>query len=248
MASSRNKTTRVDDELHAPDVAMAGWKRAGPPQIPANQRRFKGWGNDTGLPVGEAGLHAEEETCRPSYRNGQSEVQDELSVIGMGTELGTGSIEKGMEAVVTRKRLGELTRKYNDLKARHKDLWQMGIKSAERNFNDLKGQTEQNMAASNKLVAQLKSELTAQSTLVDQTAHRLECSQTSGEGLQAEINKLIKSLSDARAEVAMLSAKLGASKNFEASATDADSVAKANATVSEATTQLAAFKLVEMGR
>lgn len=42
-----------------------------------------------------------------------------------------------------RRRLGELTKKYEVLEARHKDLQEIGVKAAERNFDRLKRQADE---------------------------------------------------------------------------------------------------------
>ncbi|EFY86092.1 chromosome segregation protein (Pcs1), putative [Metarhizium acridum CQMa 102] len=51
-----------------------------------------------------------------------------------------------MDEVATRRRLGELTKKYDSLKARHNDLREVGMIAAERNFERLKKQSEENTA------------------------------------------------------------------------------------------------------
>lgn len=50
--------------------------------------------------------------------------------------------EQDVTETSLRRRLGELTRKYENLEARHKDLRELGIKDAERNYERLRKQTE----------------------------------------------------------------------------------------------------------
>lgn len=46
----------------------------------------------------------------------------------------------------TRRRLGELSKKYDNLETRHNELREVGVKAAERNFERLKRQSEENTA------------------------------------------------------------------------------------------------------
>lgn len=48
--------------------------------------------------------------------------------------------------VALRRRLGELTRKYESLESRHRDLREVGVREAERNFDRLRKQAEENTA------------------------------------------------------------------------------------------------------
>ncbi|KAG8419211.1 hypothetical protein J3458_004108 [Metarhizium acridum] len=126
-----------------------------------------------------------------------------------------------MDEVATRRRLGELTKKYDSLKARYNDLREVGMIAAERNFERLKKQSEENTAASNKLIQSLKEELNAQSALVkqgEQVRQHLERSETNVCDLESKICGLEASLSNARSEIKSLSAKLSASRAAEASA------------------------------
>uniref|UniRef100_L2FFX2 Chromosome segregation protein n=1 Tax=Colletotrichum fructicola (strain Nara gc5) TaxID=1213859 RepID=L2FFX2_COLFN len=107
-----------------------------------------------------------------------------------------------------RRRLGEANRKYESLELKYRDLRDIGIKAAERNFDNLKKESEER-ANSN-----LKADLAAQRALVkegQQDRKKLE-------GLEAKVAELTASLSEARQEVKTLSTKLAASRSAEATA------------------------------
>ncbi|KAJ0324808.1 hypothetical protein Brms1b_001035 [Colletotrichum noveboracense] len=110
-----------------------------------------------------------------------------------------------------RRRLGEANRKYESLELKYRDLRDIGIKAAERNFDNLKKESEER-ANSN-----LKADLAAQRALVkegQQDRKKLE-------GLEAKVAELTASLSEARQELKTLSTKLAASRSAEAAATAA---------------------------
>lgn len=53
----------------------------------------------------------------------------------------------GAEEASIRRRLGDLTTKYENLKTRHRDLREVGLKAAERNYDRLKATAEDNAAS-----------------------------------------------------------------------------------------------------
>ncbi|KAH7244611.1 hypothetical protein FSOLCH5_012009 [Fusarium solani] len=115
--------------------------------------------------------------------------------------------------VSLRRRLGELSKKYENLDMRHRDLREVGVKEAERNFERLKKQAEERTAAANQLIAELKAELAAQTALAkegEQLRQQLEESEAKAEDLEATIEELTGSLSEAKSEIKTLSTKLAA--------------------------------------
>ncbi|RSM08038.1 hypothetical protein CDV31_008341 [Fusarium ambrosium] len=115
--------------------------------------------------------------------------------------------------VSLRRRLGELSKKYESLDMRHRDLREVGVKEAERNFERLKKQAEERTAAANQLIAELKAELAAQTALAkegEQLRQQLEESEAKAEDLEATIEELNGSLSEAKSEIKTLSTKLAA--------------------------------------
>ncbi|EQK98460.1 chromosome segregation protein [Ophiocordyceps sinensis CO18] len=145
-------------------------------------------------------------------------VFDELLAADLGMKLEDATARNSFENILVRRRFGDLTKRYGNLEMRYRDLREVGVKAAERNFNCLRKQAEENIAASNKLISQLKEDVAAQAELVEQgqdLKHRLERSEANGNSLQTEIDGLITSLSEARSEITTLSAKLAASRNSE---------------------------------
>ncbi|KAF9766485.1 hypothetical protein IL306_001109 [Fusarium sp. DS 682] len=115
--------------------------------------------------------------------------------------------------VALRRRLGELTKKYDALEMRHQDLREVGVREAERNFERLKKQAEERTAAATQLISELKAELAAQTALAkegDELRKQLEASEAKTGNLEGTIDKLNHSLSEAEAEIKTLSTKLAA--------------------------------------
>ncbi|KAK7415608.1 hypothetical protein QQX98_005752 [Neonectria punicea] len=135
--------------------------------------------------------------------------------------------------VSLRRRLGDLTKKYDNLEMRHRDLREVGIKEAERNFDRLRKQAEERTAAANKLIAELRQELAAQTTLakeVDQLRKELDASETKVESLESAVEMLNDSLSKAQSETKTISTKLAAFRAGEANARVPGSALKAGLT------------------
>ncbi|TWU75573.1 hypothetical protein ED733_006430 [Metarhizium rileyi] len=138
-----------------------------------------------------------------------------------------------IDNISARRQLGDLKRKYDSLKTRHSELREMGVNAAERNFERLKRQSDENTIASNKLIQSLREELRAQSALAKQgkeVRQQLERSETSVRDLEREIDHLTASLSDARSEIKSLSAKLAASRVAEANVKSTGTALKHGAT------------------
>ncbi|KAF4340362.1 chromosome segregation pcs1 [Fusarium beomiforme] len=115
--------------------------------------------------------------------------------------------------VTLRRRLGELTKKYEALEARHLDLREVGVREAERNFERLKKQAEERTAAATQLISELKAELSEQTALAkegEELRKQLEASEAKTGNLEGTIDNLNHSLSEAEAEIKTLSTKLAA--------------------------------------
>ncbi|KAH7133464.1 chromosome segregation protein Csm1/Pcs1-domain-containing protein [Dactylonectria macrodidyma] len=135
--------------------------------------------------------------------------------------------------VSLRRRLGDLTKKYESLEMRHRDLREVGVKEAERNFDRLRKQAEERATAANKLIAELKKEIAAHSTLakqVDGLQKTLEASDAKVETLENTIETLNASLAAARSETKTISTKLAAFRAGEANVKVPGSTLKAGAT------------------
>ncbi|KAF4446477.1 Chromosome segregation protein pcs1 [Fusarium austroafricanum] len=119
-----------------------------------------------------------------------------------------------------RRRLEELAKKYEGLEMRHRDLREVGVREAERNFDRLKKQAEERTAvAATKLIAELKAELAAQTALAkegEELRKQLEASEVKTENLEGTVESLNKSLSEAETEIKTLSTKLAAVRSSNA--------------------------------
>ncbi|CAK7222401.1 hypothetical protein SCUCBS95973_004825 [Sporothrix curviconia] len=118
-----------------------------------------------------------------------------------------------------RRRLGELTKKYDALETRYRDLKEIGVKEAERNFDRLKKQGEDRAKVSNDLIASLKAELAAfreQARDGAKAKRDLEASEARAADLQAQVGELKKALDDAKAASKTLSTKLAAVREVPA--------------------------------
>lgn len=73
------------------------------------------------------------------------EDEDRNSVTGTAEPLESWS-SYGTSDAALRRRLGELTKKYEALEMRHRDLREVGVREAERNFDRLKKQAEERTA------------------------------------------------------------------------------------------------------
>ncbi|KAF5025183.1 hypothetical protein F66182_2759 [Fusarium sp. NRRL 66182] len=132
--------------------------------------------------------------------------------------------------VSLRRRLGELTKKYEALEMRHRDLNEVGVREAERNFARLKKQAEERTAAATQLIAELKAELAAQTALAregEELRKQLEASEAKTESLEDTIQGLNSSLSEAKTEIKTLSTKLAAVRSGDANSRAPGSAIKA---------------------
>ncbi|KAK3991354.1 chromosome segregation protein Csm1/Pcs1-domain-containing protein [Cladorrhinum sp. PSN332] len=120
-----------------------------------------------------------------------------------------------------RRRLGELTAKNESLETKYRDLREIGVKEAERNFDRFKKQTEDKSKLAETLITSLKSELAAQQEASKEIARLqslLAQSETLATNLQAKVTSLSTALSDSKTEIKALNMKLTASRNAEAAA------------------------------
>ncbi|KAH6856455.1 chromosome segregation protein Csm1/Pcs1-domain-containing protein [Chaetomium sp. MPI-CAGE-AT-0009] len=135
------------------------------------------------------------------------------------------SPEKGDPAL--RRRLGEMTQKYESLEHKYRDLKEVAVREAERNFDKLKKQSEEKSKAADQLIATLKAELSAakgSSKSIQQLKKQLEESEAKADGLQAKFNELTTSLTESKSEIRSLNLKLAASRSAEAAANAAAKV------------------------
>ncbi|OAA39905.1 chromosome segregation protein [Beauveria brongniartii RCEF 3172] len=122
---------------------------------------------------------------------------------------------------VLERRLREMTRKYENLEGRYTELREVGVKSAERNYEKLRKQADENAATANELITTLKEEVAAQrQALSDADSLRLQLqdSQSNAQDLSDRVKELTSSLAEADRQVKALNAKLAASRAAPGSA------------------------------
>ncbi|CAN8102420.1 unnamed protein product [Discula destructiva] len=118
-----------------------------------------------------------------------------------------------------RRRLGELTKRYEALEAKYKDLKNVAVTEAEKTFDRLKKTTEDKTQISNQLIASLKADLTAQKQLAKEglkSQQQLESSEAKVDRLQTQVTDATRSLDEARTQIKTLTTRLNAARAAEA--------------------------------
>ncbi|PKY04511.1 hypothetical protein P168DRAFT_327450 [Aspergillus campestris IBT 28561] len=131
-----------------------------------------------------------------------------------------------------RRRLGDLTKKFDALENRYRTLKEIGVVEANANVDKLRKQCEAISTASNNLVASLKSELDAQKALGQQSRGlQKQLKQRDAEAAQfkAEADEAQGQLASAQTEVKALQTKLAAARNTAASIENAAAKAPGSA-------------------
>lgn len=156
------------------------------------------------------------------------------------------------DSSLLQRQLREMTRKYENLEGRYTELREVGVKSAERNYEKLRKQADENTASecclwnlwhlqdrhaltrkpdANKLIAKLKEELAVQREARGDAESRLEGLQDSksrADDLSKEVALLTGSLAEAERQIQALNIKLSASRSAPGGAVSG-SAAKGNA-------------------
>ncbi|KAK1594455.1 chromosome segregation protein [Colletotrichum navitas] len=143
-----------------------------------------------------------------------------------------------------RRKLGETTRKYDHLEAKYRDLRDIGVKAAERNFDNLKKESEERANTASELIGQLKADLAMQRDLAkagQQYKKQLE-------EMEAKVAALTTTLAETRQEVKTLSTKLAASRSAEAAASTKTVPGSAIKGGSAAARALASSDVVQTGQ
>ncbi|KAI1461454.1 chromosome segregation protein Csm1/Pcs1-domain-containing protein [Annulohypoxylon moriforme] len=155
----------------------------------------------------------------PSHRPGLSSVQRPQSRDLFGTDRrAVPASDSELHEPAIRRRMGELTRKYESLEAKYRDLREIGVKEAERNYDLLKKQSEDKANTANQLIATLKAQLSTQTELAKEAQglrQQLEASQTKVEELQNKVDDTNASLTGAKTEIKTLTTKLSAARSTE---------------------------------
>ncbi|KAF4553070.1 Hypothetical protein D9617_8g050830 [Elsinoe fawcettii] len=119
----------------------------------------------------------------------------------------------------SRRKLADMTSKYEDMRLRYESLSELGSKAAESNFDKLKRATDQRAKDASDLISSLKKELsearksTSTNTAENAKLHtQLNTLQTSSDHAKAEVKDLKSSLAESLNEVKSLTAKLEAAR------------------------------------
>ncbi|OJD11020.1 hypothetical protein AJ78_08125 [Emergomyces pasteurianus Ep9510] len=137
---------------------------------------------------------------------------------------GASDIEKGDSEAALRRKLGDMTKKYENMDMKYRNLREVGILEANSNVEKLRKQCEANTAASNELIASLKKELAMQTTLAKESLtlqKQLQDRDDAVAELEAKIKQLTSGLTSAQNEMKALQTKLAASRT---AATNIESV------------------------
>ena len=128
-------------------------------------------------------------------------------------------IERGGDPNLRRK-LGDVTRKFENIDLKYRNLKEVGIAEANANMEKLRKQCEVNTAASAELIASLKKELAMQAPLVQESRKlqkTLATQQSETSQLRTNVAELSASLSSAQSEIKALQARLAASRSASVS-------------------------------
>ncbi|RFU35634.1 hypothetical protein B7463_g669, partial [Scytalidium lignicola] len=114
-----------------------------------------------------------------------------------------------------RRKLGEMTKKYENLDVKYRDLRELGLREAERNFEKLKKQGEERTKVANELIASLKADLSTQTELAKSAQKHLDTIKSKdAQILEAarQNDKIQEELATMKAENKALAAKLAANR------------------------------------
>ncbi len=123
-----------------------------------------------------------------------------------------------------RRKLGDITRKFENIDLKYRNLKDVGILEANSNMEKLRKQCEVTTSASTELVASLKKELAMQIPLAQETRQLqldLQISNDETTKYRSAVSDLESSLAEAQNEIKALQAKLAAARS---SATSVESV------------------------
>ncbi|KAI9795026.1 MAG: hypothetical protein M1816_000046 [Peltula sp. TS41687] len=136
----------------------------------------------------------------------------------IGGKKGAGSVSDADRAVggggdpALRRKLGEMTRKYDNLDGKYRNLHEIGIKEAELNFNKLKKQMEEKSDASEKLISSFQASLNQQTNAIKESRsleQKLLSQASEMEKLHSQISQLAAKLASTESSNKTLCTKLG---------------------------------------
>jgi hypothetical protein len=160
--------------------------------------------------------------ARSHARTGSNNRQDSTFRRRAGSASDT---ERGGDPNLRRK-LGDVTRKFENIDLKYRSLKEVGISEANTNMEKLRKQCEATTAASAELIASLKKELALQAPLAQESRKlqkTLANQQSETSQLRTNIAELSASLSSAQNEIKALQARLAASRGASVSVESANS-------------------------
>ncbi|KAI0142781.1 hypothetical protein GGR57DRAFT_485568 [Xylariaceae sp. FL1272] len=150
---------------------------------------------------------------RPDY----SSVQRPLpQILSSASRRPVSASDSELHEPTLRRRIGDLTRRYEVLETRYRNLREIGVEEAERNFDRFKKQTEERAEIDKQLIATLKAQLTVQTERAKESERlrkELETSQGQNDELQDKVDKLQSCLADSKTETKTLTTKLAAARS-----------------------------------
>lgn len=114
-----------------------------------------------------------------------------------------------------RRKLGDITRKFENVDLKYRNLKEVGINEANANMEKLRRQCDATVQASNDLIASLKKELATQAPLAQETRKlrkQMQNQEEEMEKMRATTTDLSGSLAAAQNEIKTLQAKLAAGR------------------------------------
>ncbi|KAI1386282.1 chromosome segregation protein Csm1/Pcs1-domain-containing protein [Hypoxylon trugodes] len=191
------------------------------PEIPETQPVEKEIPETQAIEITELSIEEYEQIGDlPSYNRARSSSVQRLQPHGLfsATRRTVPASDSELHEPLMRRKVGDLTRKYESLEAKYRDLREIGVKEAERNFDRLKKQTEEKANTTNELIATLKAQLSTQTELAKESQRlkqQLEASQAKVDELQDKVNDTNASLVGAKTEIKTLNTKLSAARSAE---------------------------------
>lgn len=158
-------------------------------------------------------------TCSPQHpvnKPVRSRSRSRQEAISTGRAAHASESEKGVGDPNLRRKLGDITRKFENVDSKYRTLRDVGILEANANMEKLRKQCEATTSASGELVASLKKELAMQMPLA-QEARQLQIdlrnSENEASKYRATVSDLESSLTAAQNEIKALQAKLAAARS-----------------------------------
>ncbi|EKG15713.1 Monopolin complex subunit Csm1/Pcs1 [Macrophomina phaseolina MS6] len=124
-------------------------------------------------------------------------------------------VERSSNEPALRRKLGDLTKRFENLDVKYQNMRHVGVRDAETNYEKLKRSTDDRAKAQDDLIASLKKELATQRALAAESKslkNKVAELDTANKQLSSENKSLHSQLADSQAEAKSLTAKLAATR------------------------------------